>query len=148
MSRADDAIRMFDQEFSCAQSVFTAFADPADVSRETALRLASGFGGGLARSGETCGAVTGAVLALGLRRCGAPAEDPQAKLASYPAVQEFLARFRALHGSITCRELLGADLGTPEGRRRSQEEGLVRRRCPAFVRDAARIVEDLPEPAP
>jgi C_GCAxxG_C_C family probable redox protein len=143
MDRVEQAVRTFEQDFSCAQSVFTAFADPADVSRETALRLASGLGGGLARSGETCGAVTGAILALGLRHCGRPAEDPQAKLAAYPAVQEFLARFRALHGSITCRELLGADLGTPEGRQKSQEEGLVRQRCPAFVRDAARIVEDL-----
>jgi len=143
MSRADEAVRMFDRDFSCAQSVFAAFADPAEVSHATALRLASGFGGGLARSGETCGAVTGAVLALGLRHCGTPAEDPQAKLAAYPAVQEFLRRFRALHGSIACRELLGADLGTPEGRRKSQEEGLVRRRCPAFVRDAARLVEEL-----
>lgn len=143
MDRVEQAVRTFEQDFSCAQAVFTAFADPADVSRETALRLASGFGGGLARSGETCGAVTGAVLALGLRHCGVPPTDPQAKLAAYPAVQEFLARFRALHGAITCRELLGVDLGTEEGRRKSQEEGLVRQRCPAFVRDAARIVEDL-----
>ncbi len=141
--RIEQAVRTFELDFSCAQSVFTAFADPAVVSRETALRLASGFGGGLARSGELCGAVTGAILALGLRHCGTPATDPQAKLAAYPAVQEFLRRFRAAHGAITCRELLGADLGTEEGRRRSQEEGLVRQRCPAFVRDAARIVEEL-----
>jgi C_GCAxxG_C_C family probable redox protein len=143
MSRVDQAVDSFAQDFSCAQSVFTAFADPADVSRETALRLAAGFGGGLARSGEVCGAVTGAVLALGLRHCGTPPTDPQAKVAAYPPVQEFLRRFRALHGSLLCRELLGADLGTEEGRRRSQEEGLVRQRCPAFVRDAARIVEEL-----
>jgi C_GCAxxG_C_C family probable redox protein len=143
MDRIEQAVRTFEQEFSCAQSVFTAFADPTDVSRETALRLASGLGGGLARTGETCGAVTGAILALGLRHCGRPADDPQAKLAAYPAVREFLARFRSLHGAITCRELLGVDLGTPEGERRAREDGLVRQRCPAFVRDAARIVEDL-----
>ncbi len=143
MSRVDVALDTFRQEFSCAQSVFTAFADPADVSRETALRLASGFGGGLARSGETCGAVTGAVLALGLRHCGAPPTDPQAKVAAYPVVQEFLRRFRERHGALTCRELLGADLGTEAGRQRAQNEDLVRQRCPAFVRDAALILEEL-----
>jgi len=147
MDRVEQAVRTFDQGFSCAQSVFAAFADPADVSRETALRLASGLGGGLARSGETCGVVTGGILALGLCHCGRPADDPEAKLAAYPAVQEFLARFRALHGAITCRELLGADLGTPAGRQKSDDEGLVRRRCPAFVRDAARILEELLPPA-
>jgi C_GCAxxG_C_C family probable redox protein len=143
MDRVEQAVRAFEQEFSCAQSVFTAFADPADVSRETALRLASGLGGGLARSGETCGAVTGAVLALGLKHCGTPPTDPSAKLAAYPVVQEFLARFRALHGAVTCRELLGADLGTPEGRARAEAQGLVRQRCPAFVREVALILEDL-----
>jgi len=143
VSRADEAVRMFDQEFSCAQSVFTAFADPADVDRETALRLAAGFGGGLARTGETCGAVTGAVLALGLRHCGRPATTPESKRASYPAVREFLARFRALHGAVTCRELLGVDISTEEGMERARGQDLFRCRCPGFVRDAANIVEEL-----
>jgi C_GCAxxG_C_C family probable redox protein len=134
---------MFDQEFSCAQSVFAVFADPADVDRETALRLASGFGGGLARTGETCGAVTGAVLALGLRHCGAPPTDPQSKHAAYPPVREFLARFRALHGAVTCRELLGVDISTEAGMERARGQDLFRCRCPGFVRDAARIVEEL-----
>jgi C_GCAxxG_C_C family probable redox protein len=135
---------MFAQEFACSQSVFTAFADPADIPRETALRVAAGFGGGLARSGETCGAVTGAIMALGLRYCCVPAEvNPLGKLQAYPPVQEFLARFKARHGTIVCRELLGADLGTPEGAERARKEGLVKSRCPAFVRDAAAILEEL-----
>jgi C_GCAxxG_C_C family probable redox protein len=141
--RAEQAVAMFAQEFSCAQSVFAVFADSADVDRETALRLAAGFGGGLARTGETCGAVTGAVLALGLRHCGRPATDPQGKLAAYPAVREFLARFRALHGAVTCRELLGVDIYTEAGMERARGQDLFRCRCPGFVRDAARIVEEL-----
>jgi C_GCAxxG_C_C family probable redox protein len=143
MSRVEQAVQAFEREFSCSQSVFSAFADPADIPRETALRVAAGFGGGLARTGDTCGAVTGAIMALGLRHCGAPTEDPQAKAAAYPPVQEFLARFKAQHGSIVCRELLGCDLGTPEGLMSAREQGLFKSRCPAFVRTAAEILEDL-----
>jgi C_GCAxxG_C_C family probable redox protein len=134
---------MFGREFSCSQSVLAAFADPAVLPRGTALRMASGFGGGLARTGEICGAVTGAIMVLGLRHCGVPDDDPPAKLQAYAPVQEFLARFRARHGAILCRELLGCDLGTPEGLQRARDEGLVRSRCPAFVRTAAAILEDL-----
>ena len=106
--------------------------------------MASGFGGGLARSGETCGAVTGAIMALGLRHCGIPAEaDPLAKQRAYPPVQEFLARFRVRHGSIVCRELLGCDLGTAEGLQRAREQGLFKSRCPDFVRTAGEILEEL-----
>ncbi len=143
MDRIETAVRMFEQEFSCSQSVFSAFADPADLPRETALRVAAGFGGGLARSGETCGAVTGAIMALGLGHCSAPTDDPLAKERAYPPVQEFLARFKARHGSIVCRELLDCDLGAPEGLQSAREQGLFKSRCPAFVRTAAEILEDL-----
>ena len=135
---------MFEQEFACSQSVFAAFADPADIPRETALRVSAGFGGGLGRAGETCGAVTGAVMALGLRHCGVPAEaDPQRKLEAYPPVREFLARFKARHGTILCRELLDCDLGTPDGLQRARELDLFKSRCPGFVRSAAEILEEL-----
>jgi len=143
MNRIEQAVQMFEQEFSCSQSVFSAFADPADIAHETALRVAAGFGGGLARTGDTCGAVTGAIMALGLRHCGVPAEDPPAKQHAYPPVQEFLVRFKARHGSIMCRELLGCDLGTPEGLQSAREQGLFKSRCPAFVRTAGEILEDL-----
>jgi len=144
VDRTETAVQMFEREFSCSQSVFSAFAGPADISRELALRVASGFGGGLGRTGETCGAVTGAVMALGLRYCAVPAEaDPLGKQKAYPPVQEFLARFKARHDSIVCRELLGCDLGLPEELQRAREQGLFKSRCPVFVRTAAEILEEL-----
>jgi C_GCAxxG_C_C family probable redox protein len=138
------ALGMFEQEFSCSQSVFAAFVDPVDLPRELALRVASGLGGGLARTGNTCGAVTGAIMALGLRHCGVPAEaDPLGKERAYPSVREFLARFKARHGSIACRELLGCDLGTPEGLQSAREQGVFKSRCPLFVRTAGELLEEL-----
>jgi len=147
VSRTHRAVRMFELEFACSQSVLSAFADPADLSREAALRVSAGFGGGLARSGEICGAVAGAVMALGLAHCGTPAEEPLSKVDCYPAVREFLTRFHALHGTLQCRNLLGVDIGAPGGLERAREQGLFKTLCPVFVRDAARILEDLiPEP--
>lgn len=143
MERSELAVQTFERDFSCSQSVLSAFVGGTDLSRETALRVASGFGGGIARSGEICGAVAGAVMALGLRHCGHPTEDPQAKVNAYPPIREFLARFRERHGTILCRELLGCDISTPEGLQRAQETGLIKTRCPGFVRDAAEIVESL-----
>ncbi len=143
MSRVEQAVETFARDFSCAQAVFTAFAAEADLDRETALRVAAGFGGGFARAGETCGAVTGAVLALGLRHCARPASEPTAKLQSYPAVRAFLERFKEQHGSLLCRELLGCDISTPEALQRAQESGVVKARCPGFARTAAEIVESL-----
>jgi len=143
VDRIETAVRMFERDFACSQSVLAAFADPADLSRETALRVAAGFGGGLARSGETCGAVVGAIMALSLRHCGDPADEPLSKERTYPAVREFLARFRALHGTIVCRELLGIDIAAPEGLQSAREQGLFKSRCPAFVRTAAEILEEL-----
>jgi C_GCAxxG_C_C family probable redox protein len=149
VSRTHQAVAAFERDFACSQSVLSAFADPVDLDRDTALRVAAGFGGGLARSGEVCGAVAGAIMALGLRHCGTPATEPLSKEAAYPAVREFLARFRGLHGGVQCRELLGVDIGEPGGLERAREQGLFKSRCPVFVRDAARILEDLlPETEP
>jgi C_GCAxxG_C_C family probable redox protein len=143
VSRVETAVRTFEHGFSCSQSVLSAFADPADMSRESALRVAAGFGGGIARTGETCGAVTGAVMALGLRHCGVPTDDPQAKERAYPPVREFITRFKGRHGTIECRQLIGCDIGTPEGLQRAREQGVFTTLCTKFVRDAAEILESL-----
>lgn len=143
MSRVETAVRTFEQGFSCSQSVLSAFANPAEMSRESALRVAAGFGGGMARMGETCGAVTGAIMALGLRHGGVTAENQEAKGRTYERVRELVARFRALHGTVACRQLIGCDLSTPEGLQRAREQGLFTSLCPRFVRDAAEILEDL-----
>jgi hypothetical protein len=70
-------------------------------------------------------------------------EDEAARERTYGAARAFLDRFRAEQGSVTCRDLLGVDIGTPEGHRAAAEGGLFRTRCPGFVRAAARLVDAL-----
>ncbi len=143
MAAADEALRLFDEGFNCAQSVLASRAPALGIGRAEALRAAAGFGGGMGRLAGTCGAVSGAVIALGFAHGAVSGADAAAKERTYETVRALVAEFRARHGSITCRELLGEDVSTPEGFRRAHDGGLTRRFCPAFVRSAVEILERL-----
>lgn len=107
--RAVKARKIFREGYNCAQSVVLAFSDYCEqkgISEESLKALASGFGGGMARMREVCGAVSGMTFLAGVI---SPASDPSvagARSENYRLVQEFAARFRELNGSIICRELL------------------------------------------
>ena len=143
MSKAECALSSFRQGFSCSQAVAAAFAADYGLDREAALRLAQGFGGGIARRADWCGALTGAILIIGLKHGRTRAEDAAARDKTYALVRELISRFTARHGAVMCRELLGCDLGTPEGQKKVDELKLHQTRCEDFVRDAAAILEEL-----
>lgn len=140
--RSEEAKALFAQGFLCSQAIVAAFAPSLGLDRDTALKLASGFGGGMGRLAETCGAVTGAFMVLGLK-FGSATTDKQAREAIYALVREFAARFKAIHGSILCRDLLGCNLNTPEGLALAQEKKLFSTVCPPYVETAARILEEM-----
>ncbi len=142
MTKGEEAAACFGAGFNCAQAVLAAFADDFDLDRETALRLAGAFGGGIARSGQTCGAVTGGLMALGLAYGQSTAGDAGARNRCYAGAQQLRARFQAAHGSLLCRELLGYDLSTPEGQA-VHAQGTSRALCACFVQNAAETVERL-----
>jgi C_GCAxxG_C_C family probable redox protein len=139
---AENAVAIFGRSFNCSQSVFSAFSAQFGLSEQTALKLASPFGGGVARHGEICGAVTGALLVLGLAR---GADTPAGKEAIYQLAQEYMRRFEAKHGSCLCRTLIGSDISTPEGWQKARQAGKFTETCPGLVRDAAEIVQALLE---
>ena len=143
MTKSDEALALFREGFSCSQAVLAAFAGDNGLSREAALRIAQPFGGGIAGSGDWCGALTGALLAIGHRYGRFRADDMAAKDKTYALVREFLARFRALHAAVRCNDLLGCDIGTPEGRKAIDEKNLHQTVCETLVRDAVRILEDI-----
>jgi C_GCAxxG_C_C family probable redox protein len=140
---AEVAASIFDQGYNCSQSVFTAFATQFGLDEKTALKLASPFGGGVARRGELCGAVAGALMALGLVH---GADKPAGKEEIYRLSQEFMRRFEEKNGSILCRTLIDFDISTPAGHQAAVERGVFKTICPGLVRDAAGIVQALLEP--
>ena len=127
----------FSQGFSCSQAVFSAYASDLGIQDDIALKLASPFGGGVARQGDVCGAVTGALMVLGMKKGNATIE---AKNENYKIPEEFVKRFEELHGTILCRDLLGHDLSLPDELQSAREKGLFTSACPVFVRNAAELV--------
>jgi C_GCAxxG_C_C family probable redox protein len=139
MDSVERAALSFKEGFNCAQAVLSAYGPELGLNRELALKVAGAFGGGMGRQGETCGAVTGAFMAIGLK-CGVAKADEEAKEKTYRLVKEFTEAFKARNGSTICRELLGLDIGTVEGRKKATEKKLFTTLCPKLVRDAAEII--------
>lgn len=142
MSRSDDAKDLFNQGFNCAQAVCGAYAGQLGSSREEGLRVSAAFGGGVGRTGQTCGAVSGALMALGLKY-GMVEASPEAKDRMYNIAQEFLKRFSELHGTVQCRELLRADLTTVEGRAAIKVRKTHSTVCTGLIEDASAILDDM-----
>ena len=127
---------------NCAQAVLCAFEDVTGLDRDTAMRLALSFGGGLARMREVCGAVSGAAMVLGLVKGSSDPTDHQAKTAHYRLVQEFSKRFKEQNGSIICRELLNGS-GTPGSDPERRDSAYYKKRpCPELVEQAALILDE------
>jgi C_GCAxxG_C_C family probable redox protein len=143
MSNVEDAVACFAEGFNCSQAVLAAFAPGLGLPRDSALKVAAAFGGGMALKADACGAVTGALMAIGLRHGATAGGDQAAKRQTYDLAAEFLRRFQAKHGSIVCRTLLGFDLGTPEGWKQAVEKNVHGTVCPAFVRTAAAILAEI-----
>ncbi len=139
MTKADDAVALFNQGFNCSQAVLSAFAADFALKVGAARRIAQGFGAGVGRSDEMCGAVSGAIMVLGLRCGGIRADDSDARETTYTAVADFLQRFTKLHGSIECTTLLGYNLSDPQ--QRVEAKKIVPARCPMFVSDAVTLLE-------
>jgi C_GCAxxG_C_C family probable redox protein len=130
----------FAQGFSCSQSVFSAFASDLGIRDETALKLASPFGGGVAHQGQVCGAVTGALMVLGLQTGSAALE---AKNDNYIVPEEFVKRFEERHGTLLCRDLIGYNISNPDELQEARDSCVFKTSCPGFVKDAAELVSEL-----
>ncbi len=136
---ASEAKAYFDQHYNCAQSAFAPFAETLGMDLDLALKIATPFGGGMGHAGQVCGAVSGALMVIGLAR-GITEYDQAKKYACYDLAKQFQARFREAHGSLTCPGLLGYDIGDPQELAHVREENLFHSLCPQLVGDAARIV--------
>jgi C_GCAxxG_C_C family probable redox protein len=95
------------------------------------------------RMAQTCGAVTGAFMVLGLKRAGDNCEQRDGRENIYAAIREFAAKFQQRNRTLVCKELLGCDISTPQGAQRATKDGLFRSICPKLVQDAAEILEEM-----
>lgn len=140
MKKSQIAIENF-KTLNCAQSVLLSHTEDLNIDKMTALRIALGFGGGMAMA-ETCGAVTGAYMVLGLKVKPEGKTIQEMKAESKAAVRKFNEFFIAKHGSLKCKKLLGVDISTPEGSAEANEKHLFDSVCVELVASAAEILEE------
>lgn len=143
--RTDKAVELFKRGFNCSQAVFAAFAGEFGMDEETALKVSAGLGGGVGRSREVCGAVSGAAMLVGFKYGATNGDDAEAKAKCYAVVQEIITEFKQTNPSIVCRELLALGEGEntnpiPEARTQNYYK---KRPCVQIVEDAARAVEKI-----
>ena len=139
MTKTEHASQLFSEKYSCAQSVFMAFAGDYGMDQLTASKVACAFGGGISHMGLTCGAVTGALLVLGLKYGG----GPDRKEGTYKMAGEFMKRFVSIYSSINCTELIGYDLSDPDQLARARGRGIFGEKCDKYVETAVKILEEL-----
>jgi len=146
MSKADMAIETFKQGFNCSQAVLSVFTEELGLDREAAARIASGFGGGIGHMAETCGAVTGAIMVIGLKKgMSIDGNTYKSNLLVYALVNDFVKKFTNHNRSIKCHDLLGVDFNDQEAYREARNKGLFYTVCTKLVSDAVEIVEGIVE---
>jgi C_GCAxxG_C_C family probable redox protein len=142
-TKINEAEVCFIKGFNCCQAVLSTYGTDLGIEKEKALKMASGFGAGIAYMGDICGAVSGAFMILGLKYGRCRIEDEKSKEKTYELIQKFIKDFKVKNGSIKCNDLLGVDVGTKEGLKKAHDEGKFSTVCPAMVRDSASIIERL-----
>jgi len=144
MTKREKAIRLFEEGYNCAQSVFGAFSEDLGLDFETSIKFSSAFGGGMGRLREVCGAVSGMFMVLSVKEGYTSPTATDEKMELYKKVQDLAAEFKAKNGdTYICRELLqNVDVTKgyiPEDR---TAEYYKARPCAKFVGDAAEIMEN------
>lgn len=143
MNRIEHAISCFKEGFNCSQAVLSSYSKKFGLNRKKALKIAQAFGGGIAQTGQICGAVNGALMVIGLKHGRIRANDIEAKDTTYKLSKDFMEMFKTHNGSIICKDLLGYDISTPEGMKNSEEKKLFDTLCPDFVHSAVTIIEEI-----
>jgi len=143
MNRIEKALDVYRQTFNCSQSLFVAFRQPDLLDEPSALKLACVFGAGVACTGGTCGAVSGALMAISMRHGRGDVASVDAKTKTYQLGREFMDSFRQRNGSCVCEELLGMNIGLPENMAKAQEQRLFQTKCLALVKSAAEILDPM-----
>jgi C_GCAxxG_C_C family probable redox protein len=145
-NRTEVAVSKFSEGYNCAQSVLYSFCDDIHLDRNTALKMACGFGAGMGRKEEVCGAVTGGIIVIGAKYGRGEGDGTAAREFTYAKTRELMDRFAEKHGTFICRRLLkGCELTTEEGQKHFKENKLADAICKPCVRSVVEILDSIME---
>ncbi len=137
------AISRFRDGYNCAETVLMTFAESYGINNDIIPRIATGFGGGIGRRGSVCGALSGAVMALGLKYGRDTMEEKERTENCTRRAFECYTRFDKEFGGVLCYDLIKCDLSTPDGYKQFRELGLRETNCTKYIEEAMKILLDL-----
>ncbi len=141
---AKEAVAHFVEGYNCAQSVLLTMFEHWKGKSDLVPKIATCFGGGIGRCGSVCGAVTGGVMALGVK-FGTNEPSSEGRKKAYELAQRFYRQFERENGSVLCRELIGYNLSNPEEYEKARESKAFEGKCRAFIGNAVKILQELTE---
>jgi C_GCAxxG_C_C family probable redox protein len=141
MTKSDEALASFQRGITCSSAVFSAFSHGLGLDEKIAKKIGCGFGAGVSRTGNICGAVSGAIMVIGLKYGKAEQGDDAATEKTRALTRQFIEEFTQKNGSVNCTELLGHNLMDQDKYDAAAKANLFRTKCPKCVRDAADILE-------
>jgi C_GCAxxG_C_C family probable redox protein len=143
-TKAEQAVEVFKNNYNCAQSVLSVFAEESGITKDTALKIANPFGAGIAYMQQCCGAVSGALMAIGLKYGKGENGSDEDKKNAYDKSKTFISEFKKVHKTVCCRELLdNIDMNSEEGMAKILELDLFRLHCANYIMDAVKITEKI-----
>ena len=142
MDHVMKAVQYFEKGYMCSQAVFAAFAEDFGLTEKQALQIGACFGGGM-NKGEVCGACTGVLMVLGMKYGQFDLLDTESRAKGGAMAVRFLDEFAKRKGSYVCREILGCDLRTEEGKNYARTNGLFGTLCPEMVKTAAELLSEM-----
>lgn len=146
MTKSEQAISKFLKGYNCAQSVFYSFCDDLGFKKSNALKIACGFGAGMGRKEEVCGAVTGGIIVLSAKYGRVEKDDRPAQEITYKKTRELMDKFAKKHGTYICRQLLnGCELTLEEGKKSFRENDMLNKTCIPCVQSVVNILEEIIE---
>ncbi|PWI49364.1 hypothetical protein CEE45_02180 [Candidatus Heimdallarchaeota archaeon B3_Heim] len=142
MSRVEHAVNLFKERDNCSQAVLATYANQYGIGKKTALKIAEVFSGGIARRGNICGALSGALMVIGLRYGGKNDTNSTPLRSAHDIADKVLKKFEDQYGTVYCKELIQFDLTTPENRKLAHDKKVFHN-CPKFVASTVEILEEV-----
>lgn len=140
--KSEKAISSENITYNCAQKVFGVFCEQYGIRKEQGLRMTSALGGGL-RAGESCGALVGALLVVGLKYGMVNPHDFEQRALCDEKARETSAKFKEMNGHIACRDLLGIDTSIGNNRLEAKQKGLFADICPGIIKNIVELLEEM-----
>ncbi|MEM3725469.1 MAG: C-GCAxxG-C-C family protein [Candidatus Bathyarchaeia archaeon] len=140
----EKAVKKFLEGYNCAQSVLSTMSEYWNIKSEFIPKIATPFGGGIGLHGSVCGALTGGVMAIGIKY-GANEPSSKQRLKAYELAGNVYKEFEKRHGSVLCRELIGYDLSNSEDLEKVEKARVFEKKCVGFVKTIVEMLAEMDE---